>query len=211
MQIHLPYSNDSGTAFTIEVDKRQYLITARHVVSGIKAHDKVELKVSSEWVLCPVTVIDSDTNADITVLAAPAQLTTAYEVNPTLVGSVLAQDAFFLGFPYGLYIPMTNFNIAFVKKGIISGFLTDSNGIQLAFLDGHNNPGFSGGPIVFKNVGNGVWHIGGVVSGYKWTPGEVVGDPKSYVKENTGIIVVTSIDVAVKAIKANPIGALVKW
>jgi S1-C subfamily serine protease len=209
MQIHYPTSPESGTAFTIEIDKRQYLITARHLVQGIKQQDQVELKKSTNWVTVPVTVINTDTNADIAVLVLPAQITTAYPVSPTFEHSVIGQDVYFLGYPYGLYIPTQGgFNVAFEKKAIISSAITDSNGIPYIFLDGHNNPGFSGGPIAFKNVRDGHWHIGGVVIGYRWEPNGIVNstDTTAFVKENTGIVVGVSIDVAVKAIKAHPIG-----
>jgi hypothetical protein len=209
MQIHYPAAPVSGTAFTIEIDKRQYVITARHLVQGIKQHDQVELKTSAKWVTVPVTVIDTDTNADIAVLAPPAQITTAFPVSPTLNGSVIAQDVYFLGFPYGLYVPLVGgFNAAFIKKGIISSEITDPKGTPYIFLDGHNNPGFSGGPIAFKNVRDGHWQIGGVISGYRWETNGVVNttDTNAFVKENTGIVIGVSIDVAVKAIQAHPIG-----
>ena len=38
------------------------------------------------------------------------------------------------------------------------------------FLDGHNNPGFSGGPIVYRDLnqtGSPVFHVAAVISGYQ--------------------------------------------
>jgi hypothetical protein len=54
-----------------------------------------------------------------------------------------------------------------MKKGIISG-TADINGAKLIFLDGHNNPGFSGGPIVYRdfNKSDLVFKLAGVVSGF---------------------------------------------
>ena len=65
------------------------------------------------------------------------------------------QDVYFLGFPYGLHGDMSALSndlpFPFVKKGIISLFHND--GVNRIYLDGHNNPGFSGGPVVFMPAG----------------------------------------------------------
>jgi len=211
--MQIQYSTNWGTVFTIEVDKRQYLVTARHLVDGIKPRDQVKVKNSAEWVVLPVTVIDTDTNADIAVLAPPQQLTSSFTALPSIEGAVIAQDVYFLGYPYGLFVPMQNFNAAFTKKGIISSIIHDTNGIDRIYLDGHNNPGFSGGPIVFKHAWDGEWHICGVISGYNWTASKVVngGNTNAYVQENTGIVLGVGIDAAVKAIKAHPVGPLVTY
>ena len=36
---HIRYRNGTGTAFAIDRDGRQYLITARHLVEGVAAGD----------------------------------------------------------------------------------------------------------------------------------------------------------------------------
>lgn len=90
------------------------------------------------------------------------------------------------------------FPIPFVKKGIISSFITDSLGTTQIFLDGHNNPGFSGGPVVVTNFGNETKHkmrIIGIVSAYlnenkiTKTP---IGDFVN--KENSGIVLTYAFD-----------------
>jgi len=40
---HITTWSQTGTAFTIEVDRHQYLITAQHVVKDLKAQDKIKL------------------------------------------------------------------------------------------------------------------------------------------------------------------------
>ena len=108
---------------------------------------------------------------------------------------------------------MQNFTAAFIKKGILSSEITNPNGIRTIFLDGHNNPGFSGGPIVFKRPDSPEWNIGGVVSGYVWKANQVISvtDTNSFIKENNGIVIGEDIDSAIKAIKANPVGPLVTY
>ena len=39
---HLKYGANSGTCFTIDIDGRQYVVTARHVVKDICADDFVQ-------------------------------------------------------------------------------------------------------------------------------------------------------------------------
>ena len=57
--------------------------------------------------------------------------------------------------------------LAFMKKGIFSA-TTNENGAVVFFLDGHNNPGFSGGPVVYRDLnqsGAPVFYVAAVVSG----------------------------------------------
>ena len=132
----------------------------------------------------------------------------------------MGYDAFFLGFPFGLYTPMKDFEAPFIKKGVISSIVTGSNGISIIYLDGHNNPGFSGGPITFKMPNETQWHICGVILGYKWEPKKVlsakdtnpvINNTNSFIQENSGIVLGENIVDAVDAINARPIGPLVSW
>lgn len=52
---------------------------------------------------------------------------------------------------------------AFVKKAIFSAS-SESDGVKTLFLDGFNNPGFSGGLVAFWD-GRNKAHICGVISG----------------------------------------------
>ena len=40
---HIRYGSTTGTAFAIDRNKRQYLITARHVVKGITSGSSIEI------------------------------------------------------------------------------------------------------------------------------------------------------------------------
>jgi hypothetical protein len=94
-------------------------------------------------------------------------------------------------------------------------------------LDGINNLGFSGGPVLYNTGPSQV--VLGVISGYHVEPGEVhsievpdtstavkaqndeTPNPKKTKKEdvvdlNTGIVLAYMADVAVDAIRKNPIG-----
>jgi hypothetical protein len=43
------------------------------------------------------------------------------------------------------------FSVPLIKKAIISATVHE-HGATVLLLDGHNNPGFSGGPIVYRDL-----------------------------------------------------------
>ena len=104
----------------------------------------------------------------------------------------------------------TEFNEGFplplVKKAVVSAVMVDGKPL---LLDGHNNAGFSGGPVVRRWNGN-EQSVIAVVSGYRYDRGKVRdenGNETSYTYDtNTGIIVAHNIQHAVELIAANPIG-----
>ena len=128
----------------------------------------------------------------------------------------MAQQVFFLGFPFGLTGSAEeinrNFPLPLVKTGIVSGF--DFARASKFWIDGHNNPGFSGGPVVFmphelRQSGSAEYKIAGVIRGY-WPSRKKVYDNSNqeigYVKENSGIILAHGIKHVVDLIESNPIG-----
>lgn len=160
-----------GTGFTLEVDGRQYLITARHVVTGMKAEDTLEVMRGGRWRQLKVRVFRCDDPVDIAVVVPPVQLTAALPLEPTMNGIAYAQEVYFAGFPYGLstVAPLVTgeLPLAFVKRGILSA--TEGDQASLLYLDGENNPGFSGGPIVFRDLSRQAvtFKLAGVISGYR--------------------------------------------
>ncbi len=94
--------------------------------------------------------------------------------------------------------------LPFVKKATLSQF----DG-KVFLLDGHNNPGFSGGPVVFAEPFTLNYKVAAVISGYKAVQEPVYagGQPSNLTYlYNTGIIVSHSIDSTMEMIRANPIG-----
>lgn len=132
-------------------------------------------------------------------------------------GIVYGQDVYFLGFPYGMTGEIGQMNrdfpLPFVKKAIVSCLQTTQKDAQLLFLDGHNNPGFSGGPVVFKEPNKNDFKVAGVISGYRYNEEPIYqGDqqvPLAY-RYNTGIIFSYGIKHAVDIIKSTPIGFEIK-
>ena len=216
-------STQVGTCFTIDVDNRQYIVTAQHIVEGLVGQSIVNIRHEEEWKELQVTLVGHGKGeVDISVLAAehwkggtaPLPLISAESE------MILGQDVYFLGFPYELEGNVgtlnSNFPLPLVKKGIVSMFEFDA-GYML--LDGHNNPGFSGAPVVFRpnNRGND-FCVAGVVAGYRSVYEPVYKDPVKkpkqdplgYYRSNTGIILAYNISHALVLIRQTPIGVKLK-
>ncbi len=205
------FDESQGTCFTIDCDNRQYIVTARHLVWPITGPATISIKHEKVWKPCSVNLVGHCRGeVDISVLAAGFQLSSTHPL-PTTGGIILGQDVHFLGFPYGLTSEVGAFNRNFpfplVKKATLSA--VDSN--YLFFLDGHNNPGFSGGPVVFSPEGkpDNDLSVAAVISGYRLNmePVYLEGErtPLEFVY-NTGIIVAYGIKHATDLISQNPIG-----
>jgi hypothetical protein len=209
----LQYGGGRGTCFTIDVDNRQYIITAKHVAEGISANDTIEIYQDKQWQKYPVSVIGVAANdIDVIVLSTDRLLSPNFPLPATNVGIIYSQDVYFLGFPYDLFSEVGEFNrnfpLPFVKKGILANIVNDQS-VQIFYIDGHNNPGFSGGPVVFTERGQNNYKVAAIISGFRAQPQTVYhGDqmtPLVYYY-NTGIIVSYGIQHALDIIQANPTG-----
>jgi S1-C subfamily serine protease len=194
---HIAHNGAVGTGFTIDVDGRQYLVTARHVVEGLASGSQITALRSGTWQ--PIDIGDvwhSPTGADASLLSLKTQLSPAHNI---VVGDeaslFLSQQIFFLGFPYGLNMEAGQMNngypLPFVKTGIVSSFSSVSGGSQLIYCDGHNNPGFSGGPIVTVSANKHVTVIA-VVSAYRYNEDPVLlngVDTGLTYRANTGLVI----------------------
>ena len=211
----------AGTAFTIEVDERQYIVTAQHVL-GSASPEMVEMQSSTAgWRPVPVSVIAmAGPPVDVAVLATNSALGSRSTV-PVGVGTVsYGQAVRFLGYPFGLdFTPISGVRTAplpFIKAGILSALRPVPNeaGLLELFVDAAGNPGFSGGPLVLPRCsttnGDGtVWHIAGVVTSgvTRRVPlKDVSGADVGFVDVDAGILRATSIDAVTRMIKANPAG-----
>jgi len=210
---HIKVGDSTGTCFTIDVENKQYLVTAKHVVPDLVGTSNIEIFHEQQWKNIEVTVVGHcDGEIDISVLTTNLQISPTHPLEPTSAGMAYGQDVYFLGFPYGMAgeIGLMNrdFPFPFVKKAIVSCMYFE-NGIQISFLDGHNNPGFSGGPVIFKEHNSIDYKVCSVVSGYRYQEEPVYqnGNPVPLeLRANTGIVITYGIKHAVDLIKANPIG-----
>ncbi|MDE0430983.1 MAG: serine protease [Caldilineaceae bacterium] len=204
-------NNETGTAFMLDGDGFQYVITARHNLSG--SDNNLEFFWNGNWQLFPAEMVGHcEGNIDISVLRTnrnfPMELYPEGKGVGTENDLKLGEEVLFYGFPFGMgtWLSDSNNSVALVKKGIVSGFegesLTDTRG--LIFVDGHNNPGFSGGPLV--SIRNNNYKFAGVISGYRYSFQEVFDKNASeergeelvtgYTRENSGILVAHNIQSA---------------
>jgi hypothetical protein len=234
-----------GTTFSVDVDQREYWITAKHIITGVEKPPYGDIKSKSVslrildpgapgelWVPEDFSVIDPGEGIDIVILtAAQPLLPHPLPSLPTNSGQVnLGGDCEFLGFPYGVgwratFDPGVSWWMPYVKHCTISA-LPPKEGPKIWVLDGINNVGFSGGPVIVRTGAD--QRIMGVVSGYRMESMDVVAAnpdnsasespqteklterPKQIVNVNSGFIIAFDIQYAVDAIEKNPIGPLRK-
>ena len=179
-----------GSAFTLDVDGNEYLVTARHLLDEAKDEFDLRLFRNGSWETVRAQVVGHGRGElDVSVLRLPERLTSdGKPVIPTLAGLVLGQDAFFLGFPYKAWSNvgelLGGMPCAFVKKGTISAIQFEDP--QVIHLDAINNEGFSGGPVFFYSPQRPrEGRVAGVVSKYRVEFAQVL-DAKG---EETGMTV----------------------
>ena len=205
-----------GTCFTIDVEGRQYVVTARHVVADMLGGGMavVEILHDGDWKPLMVQLAWlAEEPADVAILAPEQRLSNPYEaLEPTPSGISIGQQVYFLGFTeLAMLSPpgRVGFPMPLVRQGILAGILAQS-GPTVLVIDGHNIAGFSGGPVVFKPEGGSKFRVAGVVSGYRPEPKRVFyqGKPTElYISENSGLVIAYGLQEGINHITANPTGA----
>ncbi len=208
------YGSQTGTAFTVDQEGRQYLVSARHLCPDLEGTGHIEVCREGVWEPISVTVVGAgrpgELAEDVIVLATPRQLSPSLPMPATSAGLIWGQQVYFLGFPYGMsnHIQMHGgYPLPLIKQATMSG--TVGQKLETFLLDGHNNPGFSGGPAVFKPINSDELRVFGIISAYRTQQVEITfeGKPTGLSSvTNTGIVVCPSIKRATDFIEANPIG-----
>jgi hypothetical protein len=205
--LRLRTATATGSAFTIEVDGHQYLVTARHLLNGSGSESEVELWLEGRWSKVRVRAIyPAKEVVDIAALDLGRPVTVTFPLEPSSGGLTLGQQVYFLGYPYGLGTstaapaPPGFGELPFLKSGIVSALDDRDPGSGILYLDGQNNPGFSGGPIVFWHAPSRSFRVAGVVRGYRNEALPVLkrgnlDDPDArayndlYTRSNSGIVI----------------------
>jgi hypothetical protein len=221
----------TGTIFNIDIDGREYWVTAAHILTGAKGKPfgrvktkTVDLQILNpggtglQWIPVKFTVLQPAADIDVVALIPPKLLLDTI-TNPSpeasSVGLLLGGPCEFLGYALdgGWRAKMDTGSsvwLPFIKHCTVSAEDADT---RMLILDGINNPGFSGGPVIFGTGDN--LKIAAVISGYYLQPTEVIRGnaaqlasdvPKDYVNENSGFIIAYDIAHAVDLIKKNPTG-----
>ena len=206
---------DYGSSFAIDYENRQYLITAKHIVPAAPKNGIIQLYHEKAWKDLKVELVGlGDGEIDIVVLAPKVRLSPALKLEPTAGGIIIGQDVYFLGYPYKMWAEVGEINrnlpFPYIKKGILSSSFNDEDGIQRFFIDAINNPGFSGGPIVFTPPNKVDFKVAAVVSKFKIEFEEILNmnGEKTDLQcaYNTGFLIGYGIKHAIDLIKQNPIG-----
>lgn len=211
------FAGGSASCFVVTHRDRQWLITAKHVVDAAVKNGantleltgenglSVELKAPMEF----VPLVGDGPDIAVFSIGDHKIVRDDLQLVPSADSLALSQEVFFLGYPMPGTLPLSG-RLPAVRRGIVSQRAV-FNGVVAWIIDGHNLPGFSGGPLVFASHG-GVgsnWHVLGVVSAYvqhriavEIAGGAVHGNSGLTVPSNAGLVVVYDIKHAVDAIDA---------
>ena len=89
--VHIRVGDMTGTAFTMEVGGKQYLITARHLLED--THLGKIFVEHENWIPIDAKVVGiGEQHADVAVLATDIQLTTTHEIEFGTKDIVVSQD-----------------------------------------------------------------------------------------------------------------------
>jgi hypothetical protein len=147
-----------GTAFTLDIDGQEFLITAAHLLDEVNGSKEIKVLGNGVWRTIAYQVVGAGRGElDIAVLKIQERLTDPVFVIGAKFGDCyLGQDVFFLGFPYKMWVDygptIAGQAGAFLKKGTLSACMPGPP--KALYVDAINNEGFSGGPLYYFRNGN---------------------------------------------------------
>ena len=207
-----------GTAFVVDEDNREYLVTARHMAEPLGSGVLQVLGVDGWVTHSEEAVGHGSQSVDVSVIALARTIVPEngrFPVAFGMGGMIYGHEVLFLGFPTG-YDPNSVPRLAsgsplpLVKYARMSSL--PLKGFPM-WLDGHNNPGFSGSPLCFVPSKSGELSVAGVVTAYQYLrePVYAKGDSETdlYVHANMGLIQAWDIQHALDLIHKNPVGAVI--
>lgn len=202
----IKWGDEAGTAFKTESHLQIYLITARHIVQGIpKSNATLKVWNLNKWEDLHITdvIYPKSEQVDIAILKTEEKISAPYEI--TASGeTTFGQVVWFLGYPFYLRTRGSNFEIPFIKRGTMSAIDATNSDAVILYIDGFNNPGFSGGPIVFWSFSDHAYRILGVVQGYRNDTAKTLINGRAAdtpILVNSGILLGYSIAHATEAIQ----------
>ncbi len=208
----IQFGDEGGTAFSIDYQGKLYLVTARHVVEGLpESNATIQILRPDGWKDYHIvkTLSPPSNDADIMVLETDEKISQPYlvAVSGKDEGPMMGQQVWFFGYPFRERLRSrfrNNREAPFIKRGIMSAMDASKPDAVVMYIDGFNNAGFSGGPIVYWEFGKHAYRILGVVKGYKDDTAKVLVNGvhvDTQLLVNSGILVGYSIDHAIQAIE----------
>jgi hypothetical protein len=218
----LRYGEGTGTCYLADVENRQYLLTASHVVPEIEDGHQIALRINHDWFETEVRVVEHLIDgSDITVLALPMVIARGDNHEVTAGHLPLSGEVYFAGYPFArnIVIPPENQealnwrrDFPFVKRGIVSA-LNFQGGLRTIYIDAQANPGFSGSPIFFRIIGEQRLRCCGVLSA-GWIDNRIIQQGGNEVDlsviEDAGMCIAYATTHAVEAILRNPVGPAIE-
>jgi S1-C subfamily serine protease len=208
-------AKEYGTAFVIDHNSKQYLITAKHLINSTN-QKSISFFLNDKWTEFPATLLGVGIGeVDVAVFRMEANFCNGYfPLPPHSDGMIIGQDVYFLGYPYKMWTDAGNAMkgrpCPFIKKGTLSSAFNSNDGVNRMYIDAINNEGFSGGPIVFKRPGDDSFQIAGIVSSFKIEFEKIISADgeltEMTVAYNTGFLIGYDISNAIKIIDKNPNG-----
>lgn len=202
-----PNKRSCGSSLAYPVNGFFHFITAAHVLVDMQHGVKSNLHIFKDGDWLKVDAIPffgskrNYQNGDLDIAIVRTSMAVTGDEPEITLGSdglIFGQDVYFLGFPYfqgNIVYKPNSFNfeypIPFIKKATASALH-----YPIIYLDGHNNFGFSGGPVMFWDHKERKRKICGVISAYMTHEGEIKRietATKEFYQENSGIAVAYSI------------------
>jgi S1-C subfamily serine protease len=197
--VRIEYDDGMGSGVVIERGDQTYCVTARHVLPDPPRQVTIQRRGDATRLL-PRPVDGIPETADLAVFQIPNELARPDLPLPlTSDGLAYSQEVLFLGYPYGLALRVRGHDVLpFVKRATLSASDTQIDGVQVWYLDGFNNPGFSGGPVVAAPIANrDALQLMAIVSGFRidWQNMHAEGQevPDLRVAGNSGIVIAYDI------------------
>lgn len=215
----IKFENEMGTGFVLAYEGKAYIVTAHHVVRDLKDGGAIQVQRPEGWKDYHVAKILLPTcgEADVAVLDGDEVLPPSFSAFPTAIsqddeGPMMGQQVWFIGYPFGLSGRSPNSSpeygsLPFIKRGTMSAIDSSNPRAVVVYIDGFNNPGFSGGPIMYWNFKKNAYRILGVVQGYREDSAKVLVNGQhvdTNLLVNSGILVGYSVTHAIQAIKQEP-------
>lgn len=180
--------NESGTCFVCRLNANQIIvITCKHIFTNANDGDIVNFEFVrydnqfdnfSGILLC--SKMDHSDICAIIVDDSKFQCSVLFQSLKVPSRVFIGDEVFVLGFPFimnnntfqsePIFIGNIFYPQAILRHGYVASASVSDHGSKRILLDLHNNPGFSGGPIIKKGHLTGTMNFGyipiGVMSGY---------------------------------------------
>ena len=207
-------SKPEGTGIVIDVEGKQYFITAQHVASKCAYQPELRIGDGDSWTSRTITwdYVGENQQADVAVLAADRLL-----CPDRLYLDVGSQDLTYgmVGYALGFPTALETHEISVTDEGhpmpVPALAVAYFSGGDYACCSGYITSGYSGGAVVFPKPGSTTneWVLTGIIAGFPWLrrPIDMDGAPVEFAaREHTGLIRNVPIGLVEEIIKSKPLG-----